>query len=77
METALIRNKLHEYIDAADDKKVEAIYTILEEEIEQRHVYSDEELSMLYERREQHLKGETKSYTLEESISLIRKGKDK
>ena len=30
MTTAAIREKLHEYINIADDKKVEAIYTMVE-----------------------------------------------
>ena len=34
MTTAAIREKLHEYIRVADDKKLKAIYTILESEIE-------------------------------------------
>ncbi|MBZ4188646.1 hypothetical protein [Niabella beijingensis] len=33
MTTAAIRNKLQDYIRFADDKKVKAIYTLLEEEI--------------------------------------------
>lgn len=37
MNTALIRQKLYEYIRVADDKKVEAIYTIIETDIEDQH----------------------------------------
>ena len=33
MTTATIRQKLHEYINIADDKKVKAIYTMVEDEI--------------------------------------------
>jgi len=34
MTTATIRKKLHDYINIADDKKVEAIYTIVEDDLE-------------------------------------------
>jgi hypothetical protein len=33
MTTISIREKLHQFIDAAEEKKVKAIYTIFEEEI--------------------------------------------
>jgi hypothetical protein len=33
MTTSLIREKLYDYIRVADDKKVKAIYTMLEDEI--------------------------------------------
>ena len=33
MTTAAIREKLYDYIRVADDKKIEAIYTLLEEQI--------------------------------------------
>jgi len=33
MTTAAIREKLHEYINIADDKKVEAIFTIVENDL--------------------------------------------
>jgi len=39
MTTSKIRNKLYEYIRVAEDKKVKAIYTMLEEEIEELHEY--------------------------------------
>lgn len=34
MTTIAIRQKLHEFIDKIEEKKVKAIYTIFEEEIE-------------------------------------------
>ncbi len=40
METTIIRQKLHSFIDAIEDKKAEAIYTLFKEEIDtdkQRH----------------------------------------
>ena len=39
MTTSKIRSKLYEYIRVAEDKKVKAIYTMLEEEIEESHEY--------------------------------------
>lgn len=33
MTTSEIRQKLHQYIDESEEKKVQAIYTLLEEEI--------------------------------------------
>jgi hypothetical protein len=35
MTTAAIRNKLYDFIRVADDKKLQAIYLLLENEIEQ------------------------------------------
>ena len=35
MSTETIRERLHEYIRFADDKKVEAIYTMVESEIQE------------------------------------------
>lgn len=35
MNTAAIRKKLHEYIRSADNKKIKAIYTIVEGDIDQ------------------------------------------
>jgi hypothetical protein len=36
MEAIAIRDKLYDYIRFADDKKVKAIYTMVEEEINQK-----------------------------------------
>ena len=33
MEIEIIRQKLHQFIDALEDKKAEAIYTLLENEM--------------------------------------------
>jgi len=52
MEPSNIRQKLHKFIDAIEDKRAEAIYTIFEDEIEQDWEYTDEfkaELDKRYE----------------------------
>ncbi|MDB5115085.1 MAG: hypothetical protein JWQ79_577 [Mucilaginibacter sp.] len=44
MTTAAIREKLHEYIDVADDRKIEAIYTMVEKEIVEKYdLWEDED----------------------------------
>lgn len=45
MNTATIRQRLYEYIKVADDKKVKAIYTIIENDIsEMKNWWNDEKL---------------------------------
>ena len=75
METIQKRQKLHEYIDIADDEKVNALFLILESDNDDSHQYSAEDINMFYERREKHLKGEGKSYPVEEAFKQVRKNK--
>lgn len=49
--TAAIRQKLHNYLEVADDKKVRAIYTMMETEVESEVItYTDELKSVLNQR---------------------------
>jgi hypothetical protein len=74
MDTAKsLRDKLHQYIDAADEQKLQALYILLENEIDWQ--YTNEEIQILHQRREDHLKGISKSYSVDESIEAIRKQK--
>jgi len=75
MEAANIKQKLHHYIDVADEKKLQAIYTILEDEIEGEYFYTQDEIKMFYERRQKHLNGESKSYTVAETLNLVRQNR--
>ena len=68
-----LRDKLHQYIDVADEQKIQAIYVLLEDDIDYR--YSPQEIDLFHERRERHLKGASKSYTSEESINIARQQK--
>ncbi len=61
MESTSIRNKLHEYIDIADERKLEAIYVILESDIEQAEQYTTADIALLHERRTNYLTGSSKS----------------
>lgn len=75
MEETQKRQKLHEYIDLADDEKVNALFTILEADNELSYKYSDEDIKMFYERKERYLKGEGKNFSVEESFDEVRKSK--
>lgn len=68
-----LRDKLHQYIDVADEYKLQALYVLLEVEIDRG--YSAEEIAVFYQRRDNHLKGTSKSYTPEESLKAIRQQK--
>ncbi len=77
MTNVAIRQQLHQYIDAADDKKVQALYTLLKSDMEHDYAYTAEDMNMLHQRAEKYLKGETKTYTVEESHKMIRQQRKK
>jgi hypothetical protein len=71
MTTAIIREKLHRYIENANDKKVKAIFTILEEELDELSMqwYDDEDFVDELKRSEKaYLDGKEKGYTLEQVL---------
>ena len=68
MTTATIREKLHDYINNADDKKIKALYTVLDGDIEKTYTWwEDEEFVKELDRRCAALdSGEDKGYSWEE-----------
>jgi len=68
MNTTTIRQKLHEYIKVADDKKVKAIYTIVESDInEMNEWWNDESFIAELDKRSSYLKnGKDKGITWDE-----------
>ncbi|HVS91218.1 MAG TPA: hypothetical protein VHE59_04240 [Mucilaginibacter sp.] len=69
MTTAAIREKLCDYIKAANDKKVKAIYTILEDQIEtEPYEWSKDEefVAELDERVRRYEAGIDRGYSLDE-----------
>lgn len=57
MNTSTIRQKLHEYIKVADDKKVKAIYTIIESDInEMNQWWNDDRFIAELDKRSSDLK---------------------
>jgi hypothetical protein len=65
MNTSTIRKRLQEYIKIADEKKVKAIYTIIENDInEMNQWWNDEQLIAELDNQSSHLKsGKDKGIT--------------
>lgn len=78
MTTTLIRKKLISYLENADEKKVKAVYTIFEDEINEENLFklSEEHIKILDSEKQKHLSGKSKSYTWEDAKKIIR-GKKK
>ena len=74
MNTAAIRQQLHQYIDITDEKRIEALYTLLQNDMEQLYSIPAGELQILHERAEKYLKG-SPTVSVEESHSKIRQGR--
>lgn len=75
MVTTQIREELHEYIDTVDEKKLEAIYLVLRDNINSDYSYNSDELAEIYLRRDRFIKGEEKSLTTEELINFVQQNK--
>jgi len=74
MNTAAIRQKLHSYLEVADDKKIKAIYAIMENEVEESAVdYTDEFKAELDRRYADYKSGKAKMITEAESKRRIEK----
>jgi hypothetical protein len=71
MRTTQIRQQLHDYIDSAEDKKLKAIYTLLEEDITEGFVLSDEQKHELDRRYNNYQNGIGRSYNREEIDAII------
>lgn len=51
MDTAAIREQLHQYLEWVDEKKIKAIYVMLEDEIKELNVEYTEEYKAELDRR--------------------------
>ena len=73
MTTLAMRKKLVDYLHTADDKKVRAIYTIMEDNIEtETFDFDDETFKELKRRTKSFLDGSAKMYTLEDAKKIAR-----
>ena len=62
MQIASIRERLHQFIDVIEDKKVEAIYTLFEDEIDTE----THRKKLIQAERENYLQGTEKGYRWDE-----------
>lgn len=76
MSTSELREKLISYLTKADNKKIKALYTLLEEDIvaETEFSLTEEHIKIIEDERRKFLNGEGKSYTWSEAKKII-KGK--
>lgn len=73
MTVLAAKEKLHHYIDDADEKKVFELLLLLENDEDNSHtIYDEDTLKILRERSEEYLSGRSITYTPEESLIRIR-----
>lgn len=68
-----IREKLIDYIEHVEDKKVKAFYTIVQTDIESENFYTPEFKSELDKRYDEYKTGKSKMITSSESKKRIQK----
>jgi putative addiction module component (TIGR02574 family) len=73
MRTTQIRRQLHEYIDSADDKKLKAIYILLEDNLTDEFALTAEQKKELDRRYDNYQNGIGKTYTWEEAVAITDK----
>ncbi len=74
MSTITIRERLHSYLEVADDKKIKAIYEIMENDIEKSELeYTNEVKEELDIRYESFRSGKANMVSAEESKMRIKK----
>lgn len=73
MKTSELKEKLHRYIESAGEKKLKAIYTLVEEEIDETtNHWEDKDFVEELERRERsYLNGTAKTYSLKEAMQRV------
>jgi murein tripeptide amidase MpaA len=73
MKTSELKEKLHNYIETAQEKKLKAIYTMVEEEIDATADYWEDEgfVAELHRREKKYLDGTAKTYTLKETVAGV------
>ncbi len=79
MKTEQIKQKLHRYIETPEEKKLKAIYTLVEEEIEEANdLWNDAEfMAELVQREKKYANGSAKTYPLKESVARAKQAEKK
>jgi hypothetical protein len=78
MSSAQIRQRLYEYIRFANEKKVKALYTMLEEEIEEKHeiwtkAFTAEMQHRTKEMESGKVKGKTRSDVSRKAYAIVKR----
>ncbi|MCW3125639.1 MAG: hypothetical protein JWO03_1297 [Bacteroidetes bacterium] len=71
MKSEELKQEIHGYIEQADDKVLQAIRTLVKPSIEQFHL-SKEQKKELDKRKSNHLSGNSKSYTWEQTEKMLK-----
>jgi putative addiction module component (TIGR02574 family) len=71
MSSAQIRQRLHDYIDIAEDKKLKAIYTLLQDDIDDGYQLTEEQKAELDRRLHDYKNGIGRTYSWEETTAII------
>lgn len=74
MEQAVIKQKLHQYIDNSDEKLLKIMFAIAKEYNEDDDLdyqFTDEDIKEFDSRRQQRLNGESSLYTWEQAKEII------
>ncbi len=73
MTYTAVKEKLHSYIENADQKKIKAIYALLENElIQEEFTYDEKTLVALEKRSDEAFADRSKTMTIEQSMEKIK-----
>jgi hypothetical protein len=74
MESASIRQKLHQYIDKGDEKLLKLMYAVAKEYNEDddfEYQFTEDEIKLFEERSAKRLSGESKTYSWKDAKEII------
>ena len=74
MQTTVIREKLHQYIDSSDEKLLKLMLALAKEYNDEDNFdyeFTSDEIKTLDQRREDRLSGKSKTYSWEEAKDII------
>ncbi len=74
MQTTVIREKLHQYIDSSDERLLKLMLALIKEYNDDDNFdyeFTSDEIKILDQRREDRLSGKSKTYTWQEAKDII------
>ena len=77
MTSSQLRKKLHQFIDVAEEKKLNAIYVMVEEEMEAHSMLNNKQKAELDQRLDEYMQGKGEEYTWKDASARIRKRKER